>query len=185
MLMSWNLIFVIRQTCSFNTSPRSLCRVVSSFHIQSTQKVATSDEKLLLQFSLSTPQQTMTRQRSGGNVCTQHHCMKEFSFLLPSNVNWWEKINFHSRKRRRSCEDFLRDGKKVSSDFFLRTSADDAALMISMWTYRRENVKYYSIFLSPPYLYECLCFHNNNIFHASQHFYDAEFFTLNIQFLGV
>lgn len=119
--------------------------------------------------ALFTPQ-AMTRQAGVvENICIQRVFAWESFFFIPSNVNWWEKINFPQPNEKREMERFLCTMWKSSEWFF--PPADDAALMIFLWTYIGGSEKYYSIFLSAPYLYECLCFHNNNIFHASQHFF--------------
>lgn len=75
-------------------------------------------------------------------------------------------------------------GIKLFKWFLSRSLADDAAaLMISTWVYIEGGRVFFISSISEFWIrLWSLWFHNNNIFRAFQHFYDAEFFTLNIQF---
>lgn len=79
-------------------------------------------------------------ETSGGGkyLYTRNVCMGKFFFLalfIPSNVNWWENINFpQPNEKREKWEDSIHHEKKVRSDF--SPPVDDAALMIFLlWTY--------------------------------------------------
>lgn len=147
--MSWNLIFVIRQTCSFHSLHAAamsclphIFRVMKNYFYAST-----------LHFPHFSCRKRWGR---GGKKNVSIHkdgLHKKISFFIPSNVNWCEEINFPLSKEEDSLP---RHGKKVSSDFFSSCRACDLHVNI-----HREE--YHFIFLSAPYLYECLCCHNNNI----------------------
>lgn len=213
MLMSWKLIYVIRQTCSSTTLPlfRLLsCRVVSSFHICSTQKVKRVMKNYFYARIFHFPYHRLLRtvflkgwfmREEGWEKRRQQKCLHTTSLherilfpftslkckLMGKNKfsSSRKKMNKKTRKKRRKK---IRDGRerKVSSDSFVSyccwcCRAYDLNVNVSLG--KRKNI------IPSSYLHHiCMNVYVSIIiiyFHASQHFYDAEFFTLNIQFLCV